>query len=93
MPRLRIEDHRGVTAARPGIRGNARRADVPPAPPPRYIALGLGDNQPWLVGTSQTSDEYVRDDFPQLLLFLQENYQLVRNFGIMVLFERLPVAV
>ena len=63
------------------------------ADPPRYFAIGLGDNQPWLVGTSQTSDEYVRDDFPQLLLFLQQNYDLVRNFGPMTLFERLPAAV
>ena len=63
------------------------------AAPPRYFAIGLGDNQPWLVGTSQTSDEYVRDDFPELLSFLAENYDLVRNFGPMVLLERRPVAV
>ncbi len=63
------------------------------AHPPRYFAIGLGDNQPWLVGTTQTSDEFVRDDFPELRSFLAANYDLVRNLGIMVLFERRPVAV
>lgn len=63
------------------------------ANPPRYFAIGLGDNQPWLVGTSQTSDEFVRDSFPELRTFLAQNYDLVRNYGPMVLLERRPVAV
>jgi 4-amino-4-deoxy-L-arabinose transferase-like glycosyltransferase len=63
------------------------------ANPPRYFAIGLGDRQPWLVGTAQTSDEFVRDNFPELRTFLVENYDLVQNFGPMVLLERKPVPV
>ena len=63
------------------------------AAPPRYFAIGQGDRQAWLVGTSQTSQEYIDDDFAELELFLDENYQFVRDFGIMTLYERRPVAV
>jgi hypothetical protein len=63
------------------------------AAPPRYFAIGQGDRQPWLVGTAQTSQEFVDEDFRELRLFLEENYQFVGNFEIMMLYERRPVPV
>jgi hypothetical protein len=63
------------------------------AHPPRYIAVGQGDNQPWLVGTTETSDQHLRDHFPELRLFLESQYRPVLNVGVLVLYERQPAAV
>jgi len=63
------------------------------AHPPRYIAVGQGDSQPWLVGTSETSEQHLQNNFPALRLFLDSQYHPVLNVGIMVLYERRPAAV
>jgi 4-amino-4-deoxy-L-arabinose transferase-like glycosyltransferase len=63
------------------------------ADPPRYIAVAAGDNQPWLVGNGETSDQHLRDSFPELNLLLESNYQPVLNLDLFVLYERAPVAV
>ncbi len=63
------------------------------AAPPRFFAVALGDNQPWLVGTSETSDEHLRDSFPELREFLEERYVPVANMQLFILYERSPVAV
>jgi hypothetical protein len=63
------------------------------ADPPRYIAVATGDNQPWLVGTAQTSDQHLRDSYPELRSFLEVDYQPVLDLGLFVLYERAPVAV
>ena len=60
---------------------------------PRFFAVALGDRQPWLVGTSQTSDEHLRDSFPELRRFLEEHYVPVREMQLFILYERAPVAV
>ena len=56
--------------------------------PPRFVAVARGDDQPWLAGTSQTSDEHLRDSFVELRGFLEEQYLLVRDLGLFVLYER-----
>lgn len=61
--------------------------------PPRFFAVAQGDNQPWLVGTSETSDEHLRNSFPELRRFLEEDYVPVQDMGLFVLYERAPVAV
>jgi 4-amino-4-deoxy-L-arabinose transferase-like glycosyltransferase len=58
--------------------------------PPRYFAVACCDVQPWLVGTSQTSDEHLRDSFPELKLFLERNYTPVFDHGLFQLYERVP---
>lgn len=58
------------------------------AAPPRFIAVARGDNQPWLTGTTQTSDEYLRDDFPGLRGFIEGGYTPVLDKGLFVLYER-----
>jgi hypothetical protein len=63
------------------------------AQPPRYIAVGQGDNQPWLVGTTETSDQHLQDSFPALRLLLEAQYRPVLNVGILVLYERQPATV
>ena len=61
--------------------------------PPRYFAVACCDDQPYLVGTDQTSDEHLRDSFPELRLFLEGNYKLVLTLDLFSLYERAPVAV
>jgi hypothetical protein len=56
--------------------------------PPRFLAVARGDNQPWLVGTAETSDEHLRDRFPELRRFIEERYVLVRDMDLFVLYER-----
>ena len=63
------------------------------ADPPRWLAVARGDNQPWLVGTTQTSDEFIREDFPALQRFLDERYRPVQDFDLFVLYELRPAAV
>lgn len=63
------------------------------ANPPRFFAVARGDNQPWLVGTSQTSDEHLRDSFPELRAFLEERYVPVLDLELFILYERAPVLV
>jgi hypothetical protein len=63
------------------------------AHPPRYIAVGQGDNQPWLVGTSETSQDALNTRLPQLAAILDSQYRPVLNAGIMVLYERQPAVV
>jgi hypothetical protein len=63
------------------------------ASPPRFFAIGRGDTQPWLVGTSQTSEEHLRDSFPELRLFLEENYLPVLDLDLFLLYELRPAAV
>ena len=58
------------------------------ADPPRYIAVARGDNQPWLVGNAQTSDEHLRYSFPELRRFIEEQYVPVRDLGLFLLYER-----
>jgi 4-amino-4-deoxy-L-arabinose transferase-like glycosyltransferase len=62
------------------------------AHPPRYIAIGQGDVQPWLVGTSQTSQQAL-DNFPPLAAIVAADYRPVLDAGVMVLYERQPAAV
>jgi hypothetical protein len=63
------------------------------AAPPRFFAVARGDNQPWLVGSSETSDEHLRDSFPELRRFLEERYVPVLDLGLFILYERGSVAV
>jgi 4-amino-4-deoxy-L-arabinose transferase-like glycosyltransferase len=63
------------------------------AHPPRYIAVGQGDNQPWLVGTTETSQDALSTRLPQLAAILAAQYRPVLNVGVMVLYERQPAAV
>ncbi|MEX1255361.1 MAG: glycosyltransferase family 39 protein [Dehalococcoidia bacterium] len=58
------------------------------ATPPRFFAVARGDNQPWLTGTTQTSDEYLRDDFPALSGFIEDGYTPVLDNGLFLLYER-----
>ncbi|OGO49807.1 MAG: hypothetical protein A2148_07465 [Chloroflexi bacterium RBG_16_68_14] len=57
------------------------------ATPPRFFAVARGDRQPWLAGTSQTSDEHVRDSFPELQRFLESQYVLVLDLDLFLLYE------
>ena len=63
------------------------------ADPPRFFAVARGDNQSWLVGTEETSDEHLRDSFPELRRFLEQRYELVQDFGLFALLELRPAAV
>lgn len=63
------------------------------ADPPRFFAIARGDNQPWLTGTTQTSDEHLRDSFPELRDFLAGNYVPVQDYGLLFLYELRPAAV
>ena len=63
------------------------------ANPPRFFAVARGDTQPWLVGTAQTSEVHLRDDFPELRLFLEENYLPVLDLDLFLLYELRPAAV
>jgi hypothetical protein len=58
--------------------------------PPRYFAVACCDNQPYLVGTSQTSDQHLRDSFPELRHFLEANYkpEPVLALDLFMLYER-----
>ncbi len=56
--------------------------------PPRFVAVARGDNQPWLTGTTQTSDEYLREDFRDLNRFIEEGYTPVLEKALFVLYER-----
>ncbi len=58
------------------------------AAPPRFFAVARGDNQPWLVGTSETSDKHLRDSFPELRRFLEGQYLLVLDLELFILYER-----
>ncbi len=60
--------------------------------PPRFFAVARGDNQPWLTGTSQTSDEHLRDDFPELRRFVEQEYVQVLDIELFVLYERAGAA-
>jgi hypothetical protein len=57
------------------------------ARPPRFFAVARGDNQPWLTGTTQTSDRYLWDEFPELRRFLEAGYLQVLDNGLLVLYE------
>ena len=57
---------------------------------PGFIAVGRNDVQPWLVGTSETSPEHLRDNFPELLQLLTEEYAFTQEFDLFFLYERLP---
>jgi hypothetical protein len=57
------------------------------ATPPRFFAVARGDNQPWLTGTSQTSDRYLWDEFPELRRYLESGYDQVLDNGLFVLYE------
>lgn len=61
--------------------------------PPRFFAVAYGDNQPWLVGNSQTSDQHLDESFPELRAFLLASYVPVLDLGLFVLYERSPPAV
>ena len=63
------------------------------AAPPRFFVVARGDNQPWLSGTTQTSDEHLRDSFPEIQRFLEQGYAPVQDMGLFVLYERNPAAV
>jgi 4-amino-4-deoxy-L-arabinose transferase-like glycosyltransferase len=63
------------------------------ADPPRYFAVGRNDVQPWLVGTAQTSEEHLRDGFPELRRFLEQNYRVVLDLPLFIVYERGAVAV
>jgi hypothetical protein len=63
------------------------------ANPPRFFAVARGDRQPWLAGTTETSDEHLRDHFPELNNLLASQYRPVRDFGLFLLYERLPASV
>lgn len=63
------------------------------AAPPRFFAVARGDRQPWLVGTSETSEEHLRNSFPGLRQFLDANYRPVLDLDLFVLYELGPVAV
>jgi len=63
------------------------------ASPPRFFAVAYGDNQPWLVGTSQTSDQHLDESFPELRDFLLASYVPVLDLDLFVLYERSPPAV
>ena len=60
--------------------------------PPRYFAVACCDVQPWLVGTTQTSDEHLRDSFPELKLFLENNYKPVFTLDLFLLYERVSAS-
>jgi 4-amino-4-deoxy-L-arabinose transferase-like glycosyltransferase len=55
---------------------------------PRFIIVAAGDRQPWLVGTSQTSDEFYCNDFPALRSFVEDSYEPVVNNGLFTLYDR-----
>jgi 4-amino-4-deoxy-L-arabinose transferase-like glycosyltransferase len=55
--------------------------------PPRFFAVARGDNQPWLVGTGETSDAHLRDRFPELRRFLDERYVLVLDIDLFALYD------
>jgi hypothetical protein len=55
---------------------------------PRFLAVARGDNQPWLVGTTETSDQHLRDSFPELRRFIEEHYVPVRDMDLFLLYER-----
>ena len=57
------------------------------ATPPRFFAVARGDNQPWLTGTTQTSDRYLWDEFPELRRYLESGYSQVLDNGLFVLYE------
>lgn len=61
------------------------------AAPPRFLAVARYDNQPWLVGTTETSDEHLRDSFPELRRFVEGQYVPVRDMGLFLLYERIAV--
>lgn len=63
------------------------------ANPPRFFAVAYGDNQPWLVGTSQTSDQHLEQSFPELRAFLRESYVPVLDLNLFLLYERRAAAV
>jgi hypothetical protein len=63
------------------------------ASPPRFFAVAYGDNQPWLAGTSETSDQHVDNGFPELRDFLLASYVPVLDLNLFVLYERTPPAV
>lgn len=56
---------------------------------PRFLAVAVGDSQPWLVGTTETSDEHLRDSFPELRGFVEDNYVPVQNLDLFILYERM----
>ena len=60
------------------------------ADPPGFIAVGRNDVQPWLVGTSETSEEHLRDNFPEFRQLLQDQYAFTQDLGLFILYERLP---
>jgi 4-amino-4-deoxy-L-arabinose transferase-like glycosyltransferase len=55
---------------------------------PRFIAIAAGDNQPWLVGTTETSAEHFCHSFPELRRFVDENYEPVLSNDLFVLYDR-----
>ena len=59
---------------------------------PRFVAVAKGDRQPWLVGTAETSDEHMRNSFPELRQLLEEEYAIVQDLGLFILYERIPPA-
>jgi hypothetical protein len=63
------------------------------AEPPRYIAVACCDDQPWLVGTAETTDQHLQNSFPELRVFLESNYTIVLDLDLFDLYERGPVAV